>query len=135
MINKSEEISKVFEVKLNSLLDVYQSGIPKVWLEKPWCHELLLIIASLNGNPNLGVRDYLKLLQTKKCSIRTYTLFIQDRIADGDLIQVHSTKKSQKAYRLSDPLLEILSSSKSSPNRKSLRARQNELALEKINLI
>ena len=131
MDNSSEEL----EGRLDALLDFYQSGIPKVWLEKAWCYELLLIIGSLNGNPKVGVRDYLKLLQTNKCSVRTYSLFIQDRIADGDLVQVASIKKSQRSYRLSDPILALLSSSTFSSDRKSLRARQNELELEKINLI
>lgn len=124
-----------FEKKLDFLLGLYQSGLPKAWLEKAWCYELLLIIGGLNGNPNLGVRDYLKLLQTSKCSVRTYSLFIKDRIADGDLIQVASIKKSQKSYRLSDPMLTALSSINADVNRKPLRERQNELELEKIHLI
>ena len=124
-----------FEKKLDFLLGLYQSGLPKAWLEKAWCYELLLIIGGLNGNPNLGVRDYLKLLQTSKCSVRTYSLFIKDRIADGDLIQVASIKKSQKSYRLSDPMLAALSSINADVNRKPLRERQNELELEKIHLI
>ena len=124
-----------FEKKLDFLLGLYQSGLPKAWLEKSWCYELLLIIGGLNGNPNLGVRDYLKLLQTSKCSVRTYSLFIKDRIADGDLIQVASIKKSQKSYRLSDPILAALSSISAHTNRKPLRERQNELELEKIHLI
>ena len=124
-----------FEKKLDFLLGLYQSGLPKAWLEKSWCYELLLIIGGLNGNPNLGVRDYLKLLQTSKCSVRTYSLFIKDRIADGDLIQVASIKKSQKSYRLSDPMLAALSSINVHANRKPLRERQNELELEKIHLI
>ena len=124
-----------FEKKLDFLLGLYQSGLPKAWLEKSWCYELLLIIGGLNGNPNLGVRDYLKLLQTSKCSVRTYSLFIKDRIADGDLIQVASIKKSQKSYRLSDPMLAALSSINADVNRKPLRERQNELELEKIHLI
>ena len=89
----------------------------------------------MNGNPNLGVRDYLKLLQTSKCSVRTYSLFIKDRIADGDLIQVASIKKSQKSYRLSDSILAALLSINAHANRKPLRERQNELELEKIHLI
>ena len=124
-----------FENKLDFLLGLYQSGLPKAWLEKSWCYELLLVIGGLNGNPNLGVRDYLKLLQTSKCSVRTYSLFIKDRIADGDLIQVASIKKSQKSYRLSDPMLAALSSINAHANRKPLRERQNELELEKIHLI
>ena len=124
-----------FEKKLYFLLGLYQSGLPKAWLEKAWCYELLLIIGGLQGDPNLGVRDYLKLLQTSKCSVRTYSLFIKDRIADGDLIQVASIKKSQKSYRLSDPMLAALSSINADVNRKPLRERQNELELEKIHLI
>ena len=125
----------VFEKKLGFLIGLYQSGLPKAWLEKAWCYELLLIIGGLNGNPNVGVRDYLKLLQTSKFSVRTYSLFIKDRIADGDLIQVTSIKKSQKSYRLSDPILAALLSINAHANRKPLRERQNELELEKIHLI
>ena len=88
------------------MVRIYGSGIPKPWLVKLWCYELFLILGQKNGDPDFGIYDYYEMLKIKSVSQRTFTHFIGERVAAGDLILVPSSKGTRRSYKLNDDLKE-----------------------------
>lgn len=70
--------------------------------------ELLLVIYTHDGDPNYGIGDYVARVRSNRRTNLTMQNFIRDRIAEGCLIVVNSTKKSRKTLKLSDELREEL---------------------------
>jgi hypothetical protein len=56
------------------------------------------------SDPHFGVKNYYQELLSSKCSFRTFTQFINDRIGDGDLILVPSSKGTQRTLNLSEQI-------------------------------
>ena len=84
--------------------------LPKSWLLKIYFYELLLIIGELDGDPRYGITDYFEMLKTRNCTTKTLSTFLNDRIADGDLVSVPSLKQSRRTYKLKPELKEICES-------------------------
>lgn len=84
--------------------------LPKSWLQKIYFYELLLIIGELDGDPRYGITDYFERLKTRNCTTKTLSTFLNDRIADGDLVLVASLKQSRRTYKLKPELKEICES-------------------------
>ena len=77
--------------------------------KKIFC-ELLLIIGELDGYPPYGITDYFERLKTRSFTTKTLSTFLNDRIADGDLVLVASLKQSRRTYKLKPELKEICES-------------------------
>ena len=107
----SEDFSEVnwFKDRRHNLLKMYEV-LPKSWLQKIYFHELLLIIGELDGDPRYGITDYFERLKTRNCTTKTLSTFLNDRIADGDLVLVASLKQSRRTYKLKPELKEICES-------------------------
>jgi hypothetical protein len=107
----SEDFSEVnwFKNRRDNLLKMYEV-LPKSWLQKIYFHELLLIIGELDGDPRYGINDYFEMLKTRNCTTKTLSTFLNDRIADGDLVMVPSLKQSRRTYKLKPELKEICES-------------------------
>ena len=107
----SEDFSEVnwFKDRRDNLLKMYEV-LPKSWLQKIYFHELLLIIGELDGDPRYGITDYFEMLKTRNCTTKTLSTFLNDRIADGDLVLVASLKQSRRTYKLKLELKEICES-------------------------
>ena len=95
-----------FKNKRTNLIKFHEL-LPKSWLQRIYFFELFLIIGDLDGNPQYGITDYFEMLKTRNCTTKTLSTFLNDRIADGDLMLVQSLKKSRKTYRLSSELKKI----------------------------
>ena len=74
--------------------------------KKIFC-ELLLIIGELDGYPPYGITDYFERLKTRSFTTKTLSTFLNDRIADGDLVLVASPKQSRRTYKFKPNLKEI----------------------------
>ena len=107
----SDDISEMnwFKNRRNNVLKMYDL-LPKSWLQKIYFHELLLIIGELDGDPRYGITDYFEMLKTRNCTTKTLSTFLNDRIADGDLVLVPSLKQSRRTYKLKPELKEICES-------------------------
>ena len=107
----SEDFSEMnwFKNRRNNLLKMYDL-LPKSWLQKIYFYELLLIIGELDGDPRYGITDYFERLKTRNCTTKTLSTFLNDRIADGDLVLVASLKQSRRTYKLKPELKEICES-------------------------
>ena len=81
--------------------------LPKSWLQRIYFYELFLIIGELDGDPRYGITDYFEMIQTRNCTAKTLSTFLNDRIADGDVVLVQSLKQSRKTYRLNRELKQI----------------------------
>ena len=81
--------------------------LPKSWLQRIYFYELFLIIGELDGDPRYGITDYFEMIQTRNCTAKTLSTFLNDRIADGDVVLVQSLKQSRKTYRLNPELKQI----------------------------
>ena len=95
-----------FKSQLEDLIKLYEL-LPKSWLQRVYFYELFLIIGDLDGDPQYGITDYFEMLKTRNCTAKTLSTFLNDRIADGDLILVQSLKQSRKTYRLNPKLKKI----------------------------
>ena len=113
-----KEFSEVnwFKNRRENVLEMYDV-LPKTWLLKIYFYELLLIIGELDGDPRYGITDYFEMLQTRNCTTKTLSTFLNGRIADGDLIPVPSLKQSRRTYRLKPELKEICESMALMPSR------------------
>ena len=98
----SEDPSEMnwFKNRRDNVLKLYDL-LPKSWLQKIYFYELLLIIGELDGDPRYGITDYFEMLKTRNCTTKTLSTFLNDRIADGDLVLVASLKQSRRTYNLS----------------------------------
>ena len=107
----SEDSSEMnwFKNRRDNVLKLYDL-LPKSWLQKIYFYELLLIIGELDGDPRYGITDYFEMLKTRNCTTKTLSTFLNDRIADGDLVSVPSLKQSRRTYRLNPKLKEICES-------------------------
>ena len=107
----SDDISEMnwFKNRRNNVLKMYDL-LPKSWLQKIYFYELLLIIGELDGDPRYGITDYFERLKTRNCTTKTLSTFLNDRIADGDLVLVASLKQSRRTYKLKPELKEICES-------------------------
>ena len=107
----SEDSSEMnwFKNRRDNVLKLYDL-LPKSWLQKIYFHELLLIIGELDGDPRYGITDYFEMLKTRNCTTKTLSTFLNDRIADGDLVLVASLKQSRRTYKLKPELKEICES-------------------------
>jgi hypothetical protein len=107
----SEDSSKMnwFKNRRDNVLKLYDL-LPKSWLQKIYFYELLLIIGELDGDPRYGITDYFERLKTRNCTTKTLSTFLNDRIADGDLVLVPSLKQSRRTYKLKPELKEICES-------------------------
>ena len=107
----SEDSSEMnwFKNRRDNVLKLYDL-LPKSWLQKIYFHELLLIIGELDGDPRYGINDYFEMLKTRNCTTKTLSTFLNDRIADGDLVLVPSLKQSRRTYKLKSELKEICES-------------------------
>ena len=85
----------------------FHEMLPISWLQRIYFFELFLIIGDLDGNPQYGITDYFEMIKTRNCTAKTLSTFLNDRIADGDLIVVQSLKKTRKTCRLSSELKKI----------------------------
>jgi len=70
--------------------------------------ELLLVIYTCDGDPDYGIGDYVDRVRSNRRTNLTMQNFIRDRIAEGCLVVVNSSKKSRKTLKLSDQLREEL---------------------------
>ena len=95
-----------FKNRRDNVLKLYDL-LPKSWLQKIYFYELLLIIGELDGDPRYGITDYFEMLKTRNCTTKTLSTFLNDRIADGDLVLVASLKQSRRTYKLKPELKEI----------------------------
>ena len=95
-----------FKHRRTNLIKFYEL-LPKSWLQRVYFFELFLIIGDLDGNPKYGITDYFEMIETRSCTTKTLSTFLNERIAEGDLVLVQSLKKSRKTYRLSSELREI----------------------------
>ena len=95
-----------FKNRRDNVLKLYDL-LPKSWLQKIYFYELLLIIGELDGDPRYGITDYFEMLKTRNCTTKTLSTFLNDRIADGDLVLVPSLKQSRRTYKLKPELKEI----------------------------
>ena len=84
-----------FKNRRDNLLKLYDL-LPKSWLQKIYFYELLLIIGELDGDPRYGITDYFERLKTRNCTTKTLSTFLNDRIADGDLVLVPSLKNTDE---------------------------------------
>ena len=98
-----------FKNRRDNVLQMY-GLLPKSWLLKIYFYELLLIIGELDGDPRYGITDYFEMLKTRNCTTKTLSTFLNDRIADGDLVSVPSLKQSRRTYKLKSELKEICES-------------------------
>ena len=107
----SEDSSEMnwFKNRRDNVLKLYDL-LPKSWLQKIYFYELLLIIGELDGDPRYGITDYFERLKTRNCTTKTLSTFLNDRIADGDLVMVPSLKQSRRTYKLKPELKEICES-------------------------
>ena len=107
----SEDFSEMnwFKSRRDNVLKMYDL-LPKSWLQKIYFYELLLIIGELDGDPRYGITDYFEMLKTRNCTTKTLSTFLNDRIADGDLVLVPSLKQSRRTYKLQSELKEICES-------------------------
>ena len=107
----SEDSSEMnwFKNRRDNVLKLYDL-LPKSWLQKIYFYELLLIIGELDGDPRYGITDYFEMLKTRNCTTKTLSTFLNDRIADGDLVLVPSLKQSRRTYKLKPELKEICES-------------------------
>ena len=110
-LTNSRELPEVnwFKSRRENVLEMYDL-LPKTWLLKIYFYELLLIIGELDGDPRYGITDYFEMLQTRNCTTKTLSTFLNGRIADGDLIPVPSLKQSRRTYKLKSELKEICES-------------------------
>ena len=108
-----------FKIKRANVLKMYDL-LPKSWLQKIYFYELFLIIGELDGNPQYGITDYFEMIQTRNCTSKTLSTFLNDRIADGDVVLVRSLKQSRKTYRLNPELKQICQDLAQQTARKSL---------------
>ena len=95
-----------FKNRRDNVLKMYDL-LPKSWLLKIYFYELLLIIGELDGDPRYGINDYFEMLKTRNCTTKTLSTFLNDRIAEGDLVSVPSLKQSRRTYKLNPKLKEI----------------------------
>ena len=95
-----------FKNKRATVLKMYDL-LPKSWLQRIYFYELFLIIGELDGDPRYGITDYFEMIQTRNCTAKTLSTFLNDRIADGDVVLVRSLKQSRKTYRLNHELKQI----------------------------
>jgi hypothetical protein len=104
----SGEFSEInwFKNQRDNVLEMYDL-LPKSWLLKIYFYELLLIIGELDGDPKYGITDYFEMLKTRNCTTKTLSTFLNDRIAEGDLVSVPSLKQSRRTYKLNPKLKEI----------------------------
>ena len=104
----SEDSSEMnwFKNRRDNVLKLYDL-LPKSWLQKIYFYELLLIIGELDGDPRYSITDYFEMLKTRNCTTKTLSTFLNDRIADGDLVLVPSLKQSRRTYKLKPELKEI----------------------------
>ena len=70
--------------------------------------ELLLVIYTYDGDPDYGIGDYVARVRSNRRTTLTMQNFIRDRIAEGSLVVVNSSKKSRKTLKLSDTLRQEL---------------------------
>ena len=107
----SDDISEMnwFKNRRDNVLKLYDL-LPKSWLQKIYFYELLLIIGELDGDPRYGITDYFERLKTRNCTTKTLSTFLNDRIADGDLVLVASLKQSRRTYKLKPELKKICES-------------------------
>ena len=107
----SDDFSEMnwFKNRRDTVLIMYDL-LPKSWLQKIYFYELLLIIGELDGDPRYGITDYFEMLKTRNCTTKTLSTFLNDRIADGDLVLVPSLKQSRRTYKLKPELKEICES-------------------------
>jgi len=107
----SEDSSEMnwFKNRRDNVLILYDL-LPKSWLHKIYFYELLLIIGELDGDPRYGITDYFERLKTRNCTTKTLSTFLNDRIADGDLVLVASLKQSRRSYKLKPELKELCES-------------------------
>ena len=98
-----------FKNHRDNVLEMY-SILPKSWLLKIYFYELLLIIGELDGDPRYGITDYFEMLKTRNCTSKTLSTFLNDRIADGDLVSVPLLKQSRRTYKLKPKLKETCES-------------------------
>ena len=107
----SEDPSEMnwFKNRRDNVLKLYDL-LPRSWLQKIYFYELLLIIGELDGDPRYGITDYFERLKTRNCTTKTLSTFLNDRIADGDLVLVPSLKQSRRTYKLKPELKEICES-------------------------
>ena len=98
-----------FKNQRDNVLKLYDL-LPKSWLQKIYFYELLLIIGELDGDPRYGITDYFERLKTRNCTTKTLSTFLNDRIADGDLVLVASLKQSRRTYKLKPELKELCES-------------------------
>ena len=107
----SEDSSEMnrFKNSRDNVLKMYDL-LPKSWLQKIYFYELLLIIGDLDGDPRYGITDYFEMLKTRNCTTKTLSTFLNDRIADGDLVLVASLKQSRRTYKLKPELKGICES-------------------------
>ena len=108
---QSGEFSEInwFKNRRDNVLKMYDL-LPKSWLLKIYFYELLLIIGELDGDPRYGITDYFEMLKTRNCTTKTLSTFLNDRIAEGDLVSVPSLKQSRRTYKLNPELKEICES-------------------------
>lgn len=95
-----------FKNKRANVLKMYDL-LPESWLQRIYFYELFLIIGELDGDPRYGITDYFEMIQTRNCTAKTLSTFLNDRIADGDVVLVQSLKQSRKTYRLNPELKQI----------------------------
>ena len=95
-----------FKNKRANVLKMYDL-LPESWLQRIYFYELFLIIGELDGDPRYGITDYFEMIQTRNCTAKTLSTFLNDRIADGDVVLVRSLKQSRKTYRLNHELKQI----------------------------
>ena len=107
----SEDSSEMnwFKNRRDNVLKLYDL-LPKSWLQKIYFYELLLIIGELDGDPRYGITDYFEMLKTRNCTTKTLSTFLNDRIADGDLVLVASLKQSRRTCKLKPELKGICES-------------------------
>ena len=80
--------------------------------------ELELSVRSYNCLKNANIQTIAELVQktdgemlkTRNCTTKTLSTFLNDRIADGDLVLVPSLKQSRRTYKLKPELKEICES-------------------------
>jgi hypothetical protein len=95
-----------FKNKRANVLKMYEL-LPESWLQRIYFYELFLIIGELDGDPRYGITDYFEMIQTRNCTVKTLSTFLNDRIAAGDVVLVPSLKQSRKTYRLNHELKQI----------------------------
>ena len=106
--SSAEDVSPAawFKNKRANVLKMYDL-LPKSWMQRIYFYELFLIIGELDGDPRYGITDYFEMIQTRNCTAKTLSTFLNDRIAEGDVVLVQSLKQSRKTYRLNRELKQI----------------------------